>query len=545
MAPWEILTRRQIMLTFGGVMLAMFLASLDQTIVATAMPRIIADLYGFDRYTWVTTAYLLASTTVVPIVGRLSDIYGRKWFLTVGIIIFLIGSALSGLSQTMTQLIVLRGVQGIGGGVMMSIALVSIGDLFPPTERGKYQGILSGVFGLSSIIGPALGGFVTDTLSWHWVFYINLPLGIPVVFLFIRFFPHVRSSDQTHQIDYLGMMLLVLSVVPLLLALSWGGSQYPWMSVQVIGFIIFSMVMTVIFIAVESRVPEPIIPLSIFRNRIVSVSMVAIFFTGFAMFGTIIFVPLFFQGVLGASATNSGTFLTPMMLGVVFGAAVSGQALSRLGGHYHIQSVIGLVIMVAGMFLLTQMTPDTGYGSAVFSIVLLGVGLGSTFPLFTIAVQNAVDFKFMGVATSTTQFIRSVGGTMGLAVLGSIMANRFTATFAESVPTAVKDALPPGQLDVLGQNPQALVNPDTLGAVNNAFSQMGPEGAALAVQLLDAVRSALSGAITEVFMIGLVGTLIALAAVTAFLKEVPLEQGGHVLRSPGSEPEEDAAGEDI
>jgi EmrB/QacA subfamily drug resistance transporter len=529
-APWDVLTRHQKVLILGGVILALFLASLDQTIVSTAMPRIIADLGGFDRYTWVTTAYLLASTTVVPIVGRLSDMYGRKWFFTFGIIVFLVGSVLCGLSQTMTQIIVFRGLQGIGGGTMMANAFVSIGDLFPPAERGKYQGYMGGVFGLSSIIGPALGGFVTDALSWHWVFYINLPLGIPVVLLFMRFFPSVRPSGQAHRIDYLGGALLILTILPLLLALSWGGVQYAWGSVQVAGLLVFSGVMATAFLVVETRALEPIVPLGIFCNRIVSVSMAAIFLTGFTMFGAIVFIPLFFQGVLDASATNSGSFLTPMMLAVVVGGAISGEALSRFGGHYRIQSLIGLALMATGLFLLSRMTPETSYARAVFNTVLFGLGLGVTFPLFTIAVQNAVDYRVMGIATSTIQFIRSVGGTLGLAVLGSVMVGRFTIAFAETVPSAVKQALPPEQLTALGQNPQALVDPQALDSLEAAFVQMGPEGAALAGQLLEATHTALASAITEVFLIGLAATLIALA-VAAFLKEVPLARGGRARRS--------------
>jgi hypothetical protein len=262
----------------------------------------------------------------------------------------------------------------------------------------------------------------------------------------------------------------------------------------------------------------------------VSVSMAAIFLTGFTMFGAIVFIPLFFQGVLDASATNSGSFLTPMMLAVVVGGAISGEALSRFGGHYRIQSLIGLALMATGLFLLSRMTPEISYTRAVFNTVLLGLGLGITFPLFTIAVQNAVDYRLMGIATSTMQFIRSVGGTLGLAILGSVMAGRFTITFAEMVPSTVKQALPSEQLTALGENPQALVDPQALESLEAAFSQMGPEGTVLAGQLLEAIRTALASAITEVFLIGLTATLIALAVVV-FLKEVPLARSRRARRS--------------
>jgi EmrB/QacA subfamily drug resistance transporter len=301
------LTRRQIILSMAGVMLALFLASLQQTVLSTAMPQIIADLQGFDRYTWITTAYLMTSTVVVPVVGRLTDLYGRKWFYVLGVAIFVVGSALGGLSETMTQLIVARAVQGIGGGVLIANAFVVIGDLFPPAERGKYQGLLGATFGISSVIGPTLGGLVTDQLSWHWLFYLSILLGIPIVVLMVALFPDIRPAPGKHRIDYLGVATLVLAVVPLLLALSWAGVQYPWDSAQVIGSLVFSGLMTVLFLVIESRAEEPIIPLTIFRNWTVSVSILATFLTGFGMFGGIIFIPLFFQAVLGVNVNQKAT----------------------------------------------------------------------------------------------------------------------------------------------------------------------------------------------------------------------------------------------
>ena len=295
----------------SGVLLAMFLASLDQTVVVTAIPRIIADLDGFDRFTWVTTAYLLASTTVVPIVGKLSDMYGRKWFFVFGIAIFLVGSVLAGLSQNMTQLIIFRGVQGIGGGTIMANSLITVADLFPPEERGKYQGLLGSVFALSSLFGPTVGGFITDQLSWHWVFFINLPVGIPITALFIVLFPRVNPSKRERRMDITGIATLIFAVVPLLLALSWGGSQYDWVSAQILGLFGFASAMTLVFLANERRAYEPIMPLWIFSHPTVTISLIAVFLTGFAFFGIIVFVPLYFQGVLGSSPTDSGSFLDP------------------------------------------------------------------------------------------------------------------------------------------------------------------------------------------------------------------------------------------
>ena len=513
--------RRQVVFTMGGLMLALFLAALDQTVVSTAMPRIIADLGGFDRFTWVTTSYLVASTTAVPIVGRLSDLYGRKSFFLGGIVVFLLGSVLAGASQTMNQLIFFRAIQGIGGGSIMALSFASVGDLFPPAERGKYQGIVAGVFGLSSVIGPTLGGFITDNLSWNWVFYINVPMILVVIALFIRFFPNIRPERLAQRLDYAGMALLVLIIVPLLVGLSLGGVQYDWMSFQVLGILVFAAVMTAIFIAVEQRAAEPIMPLSIYSNRVVSVSLIAVFVTGFGMFGAIIFVPLFFQGVLGASATSSGSFLTPMMLSMVVAATLAGQTLSRFGGHYRIQGLIGIGIMGGGMALMSRMTADTSFAQAVASIVIMGLGLGITFPSFTISVQNAVPHNLLGVVTSATQFYRSVGGALGLAVLGSYMANRFAAKLSTSLSPEIRESLPADRLAEMENNPQALVNPDALASLKAGFADRGGEGAEILSDLLMTLRESLAGAISDVFVLGAVTLAVGFVA-TIFLKEVPL-----------------------
>ena len=517
--------RRQVVFTMGGLMLALFLAALDQTVVSTAMPRIIADLGGFDRFTWVTTSYLVASTTAVPIVGRLSDLYGRKAFFLGGIVVFLVGSVLAGASQTMNQLIFFRAIQGIGGGSMMALSFASVGDLFPPAERGKYQGIVAGVFGLSSVIGPTLGGFITDNLSWNWVFYINVPLGLAVIVLFIRFFPHIRPDRLARRLDYAGMALLVLIVVPLLVGLSLGGVQFEWLSLQVVGILLFAILMTVAFIAVERRADEPIMPLSIYSNRVVSISLVAVFITGFGMFGAIIFVPLFFQGVLGTSATSSGSFLTPMMLSMVVAATLAGQTLSRFGGHYRIQGLVGIAIMGGGMALMSRMTADTSFAQAVASIVIMGLGLGITFPSFTISVQNAVPHNLLGVVTSATQFYRSVGGALGLAVLGSYMANRFAAGLSDSLSPEIRRALPEEQLAEMSNNPQALVNPEALAGLKASLADRGEEGAEILSNLLVTLRESLAGAISDVFVLGAVTLAVGFVA-TIFLKEVPLRTRG-------------------
>lgn len=517
------LPRRQVLITLAGVMLAMFLGSLDQTIVGTAMPRIIADLGGFTHYTWVTTAYIITSAIAIPITGKLTDMYGRKWFYICGIVIFIAGSLLSGFSQTMMQIIIFRGFQGIGAGIMMANAFTVIGDLFPPSERGKYQGFISGVFGISSIIGPMLGGYITDSLSWHWVFFINIPLGVIIIVLFIFFFPHIRPDHLKHRIDFAGVVALILAVVPAMLALSWGGVDYPWVSAPIIGMLIFSAVMGIIFIVIEKRAEEPIIPLWLFKNRIVSLSLLIIFMTGIGMFGTIIFIPLFFQGVLGVSATTSGSFLIPMMLGMVMGGLISGQLLSRAGGHYRLQGIVGLAIMALGMVLLSRMTAETSYATAIMNIVLMGFGLGITMPLYTIAVQNAVPYKVLGVATSSTAFFRSIGGTLGLAVFGSVMNNRFASEFINNLPLAVKAIIPPERLTILAHNPQALVSVDAQVQLKILFDSLGVQGATFFEQILSTLRQALSSGLSEVFLIGF-GVVVIAFIVNFFLEEVPLSK---------------------
>ncbi len=511
-------------------MLAMFLSSLNQTIVSTGMPQIVSDLGGFTRYTWVTTAFLITSTVVVPVTGKLIDMYGRKSLYVIGISIFTAGALLSGLSQTMTQIIIFRGLQGIGAGIMMVNAFTVIGDLFPPAERGKYQGLMSGVFGLSSIIGPPLGGFITDNLSWHWLFYINVPLGIFIIVLFIAFFPNFQPDHLKRQVDYGGVTTLILAVVPAMVALSWGGVDYPWISIPIIAMFAFSAVMGVIFVIIESRVQEPILPLSLFRNRTVVISVLVLFLTGISMFGTIIFVPLFFQGVLGVSATTSGNFMIPMMLGIVVGSFCSGQILSRTGGHYRLQGIVGLTIMALGMALLSRMTVETSYTGAMVNIILAGFGVGATMPLYTIAVQNAVPYEVLGVATSSTVFFRSLGGSMGLAVFGSVMSNRFASDFANGLSPAVKAIISPERLASLAHNPQALVSVQAQAQLKGLFDSFGAQGTALFEQVLQALRHALNSALSEIFLVGL-GIIIVAFIVNLFIKEMPLRKQ-HTVAKP-------------
>src|SRR5258708_5730087 len=351
-------SRRETLLTMAGVLLVMLLASLDQTIVGTAMPRIIANLNGFDQYTWVTTAYLLTSTVMVPIYGKLSDIFGRKPIFLVGVVLFLAGSALSGASQSMTQLILFRGFQGIGAGALMPIAMTVVGDLFTARERGKWQGITGAVFGLSAILGPTLGGWIADNLSWRWVFYVNLPIGLIAMLVLIFLMPQLHAKNRNARIDYIGCLLIALGTVPMLLGFTWAGTTYPWLSLQILGLIIGGVVVLGLFVAyeiwLERRNASPIIEPTLFKNSIFSVSSLITVIFGMGLFGSISFIPLFVQGVQGSSATNSGVILMPLMLAAMATSIVSGLLVSRIG-KYKFLTIIGMVISVVGTYLLFRL----------------------------------------------------------------------------------------------------------------------------------------------------------------------------------------------
>jgi len=518
---FQALPRRQRILTFCGVILAMFLGSLDQTIISTAMPRIIADLGGFSHYTWVSSAYIIASAVVMPITGRLTDMYGRKSFYLLGLSLFFISSIACGMSGTMAQLIVSRALKGLGAGVMMATGFSVVGDLFPPAVRGKYMGIGGAVFGVSSIIGPTLGGFITDTLSWHWVFYFNIPLCVLIFFLFLLFFPDIRPARRGHRIDFPGILALVLTVVPAMLALTWGGIDYPWRSIQVQGLFVFSGLMLVCFVVNEHFSSEPIVPLRMFRGRIVVISLAVTLLTGFGMYGTVLFIPLYFQGVLGVTATTSGNFLTPMMLGMVAGSFVSGQLLSRTGGHYKVQAVAGLAVLTLGLLLLSTMRQETGFAWAVCYISLTGTGLGILTPLYTIAVQNAVPYDLLGLATSSTAFFRSIGGALGLGVMGSAMNTRFVSVFLGNLPEGLQTILPAQQLAEMARNPKVLVNPMGQAQLKSFLAQAG--NGSLFEPLMESLRASLESALSHVFFVGLL-VVAGAFVINLFLREIPLRE---------------------
>lgn len=513
-------SRQRLVLVIIGVLLGMLLSSLDQTIVGTALPRIVAELGGLDHYAWVVTAYLLASTVTIPIYGKLSDIYGRRPFFIIGMVIFLAGSALAGTSQNMTELIIYRGIQGLGAGGMMPIAMAIIGDVFPPAERGKWQGLIVAVFGLSSIVGPTLGGWITDNWGWRWVFYVNMPVGVIAILTAGLVLPGIVRRRQ-HTIDYLGAITLIAWSVPLLLAFSWAGTQYAWGSWQITGLFIFSAVMLVVFFWIETRAAEPIITPRLFKNSIFLVSVIAMFLVSAGMFGAILYLPLFIQGVLGDSATNSGVVLTPMMLGFMFSSIVGGQILSRTG-RYKILAICGFIVAAVGMFLLSRMVATTSEGEVVRNMIVTGLGIGVMMSLFTIVVQNAFPFRLLGEVTAGLTFFRSIGSTLGVAVMGTIVTNGFQTGFQNNLPETLKRVVPPAGLAQL-QNPQILLAPDAVAAIQHRFAAFGPQGAVLFQQLIHTMRISLSSAITDTFFLGFIVMVLGLFSVL-FLREIPLRK---------------------
>jgi EmrB/QacA subfamily drug resistance transporter len=520
--PGKGFTQREKLLTMAGVLLVMLLASLDQTIVDTAMPRIISDLHGFNYYTWVTTAYLLTSTVMVPIYGKLSDIFGRKSIFLVGVVLFLIGSAASGASQTMTQLIIFRAFQGLGAAALMPIAMAVIGDIFTPRERGRWQGVTGAVFGLSSVLGPAVGGWITDNASWRWVFYVNLPVGLVALLVLIFLMPSL-STPRTGKavIDYLGAMLLIVGTVPFLLAFTWAGSQYTWLSPQILSLFAAALVFLTAFIIYESRLErknaQPIIDPSLFKNRIFAVSVIIMTITGMGMFGCIIFLPLYSQGVLGISATNAGLRLIPLMGGLIFSSIISGQLVSRFGKYKWI-AFVGMAITVGGSLLLQQLNINSTTTELVIAMIVLGLGLGFSMSIYTVIVQNALPQK-IGQATSGLTFFRSIGGTVAVAAMGSVLNSTYAPAFHNALPAAAKTAL--GNSVSLFDNPNILLSADVQKQLQASLAHFGAGGHVLYNQLMEAVKIGLTAGIHNVFVLSTIIMCFAFVALF-FLKEIPL-----------------------
>jgi EmrB/QacA subfamily drug resistance transporter len=409
----------RVLAIYSGLMVTLLLAALDQTIVATALPKVVSDLGGITQYTWVFTAYMLGSTVTVPLYGKLGDVHGRKPLFIVAIVIFLVGSALCGAAQNMWQLVIFRAVQGIGAGGLFPLTLAMVAMIVPPRDRGRYQGLIGSVFAGASIVGPLVGGFIVDNASWRWIFYVNLPVGGLALAVILLTMPR-RAYKQEHSIDWLGAAVLAAGTTALLLGLVWAGNEYPWGSPEVIGALSVAAVLIVGFALIERGVPEPILPFNLLRNQTVASSVACMALVGAAMFGTISFVPLFVQGVIGTSATSSGVVLTPLILGAVVTSFISGQIVSRTG-RYRPNTLIGPVVLGAGMLLLWRMNIHTTNAEAARNMVIAGIGLGMMMQIFVLSVQNSVPRAAMGTATALTQFSRSIGATLGVTLLGVIV----------------------------------------------------------------------------------------------------------------------------
>lgn len=527
----EHLTQKKKLTIMIALMAAMFFAAINQTIVSTAMPRIIAILGGIEYYTWVITIYMLTSTIATVLVGKLSDIYGRKPFLLAGIVFFIIGAFLCGTSTTVFQLIAYRGIQGLGGGILMSATVTAVGDLFAPRERAKWTGIMMAVFGFSSVIGPTLGGFLVDHIAWKWIFWIFLPLGLVAFGMIWSMFPKT-ARKTTESIDYLGSILLTLMLISLLLGFSWAGTKYDWDSVQIIGLLAASIIFLVILLFVERKAKSPVLPLSLFKNSIVTISNSIGFLMNAGMMGAMMYLPFFVQGVLGISPTNSGFVNMPMSIAMIFLSTLSGRWISK-SGKYKRFAIAGMPFMVVGMLMMAFMN---NVGVAVAAMIVFGIGLGISMPVFTLTVQNAVAPTQLGVATATATLFRNLGGTIGIAVMGTVM----NSTMSSKLEAAVKAGQGPDLSQVDPEtaqqlssflNPQMLLDQPKLKELHATLpEQIQP----LFTHIIEMVRSVLSDSLTVVFLFGM-SLLVVAFVLVFFLKEIPLRSSNDMKAKAGTE----------
>jgi EmrB/QacA subfamily drug resistance transporter len=573
-----------------ALLLTLLLEALDQTIVGTALPKITAYLQGLDRYTWVVTAYLLASTTMIPIIGKISDQFGRKWLIVTGVVIFLAGSALSGAAQTMNELIAFRAIQGLGAGTGIALVFTVVGDIFPPAERAKWQGIFSSVYGFSSVVGPTVGGWLTDhgpllgnlvvnATRWRWVFYINIPIGIAALIVLMIYLPSNISTRSNalkgwaafRRIDFLGALLASSATICLLLGLTWGSDQiYAWNSVQVIAILVASVVLYAAFVISERFAAEPILPLDLFRNQVFAADSLLSLASGMVLLSLVIYLPFYLQGVLGESATNSGEVITPLTVSLTIGSMGAGFVIARIG-RYHLITLIGSIVLTIGVFLMTSMSATTPLLDATIFMIIAGVGLGMFFSVMTLAVQNALPRRRMGVGTGAMRYLSALGQTLGVAVAGTVVNNTIATELAKRLPASAARQLTPTGLQ-FATNTEVLVSPayrntvvstaksiaihdavakatahvppgpyhaQTVAAITQKVSaQVSHQVAHLLNQVFDALRLSLAVAIQHSF----VATLIFCAGVIVaaiFLKDVPLrktyDEGNAGMKQPDEE----------
>jgi EmrB/QacA subfamily drug resistance transporter len=484
-----------------GLALGMLLASLDQTVVGTSLPKIVGELGGMSLFSWLFTAYMLAETITIPIAGKMSDRFGRKPVFLAGMALFMSGSFLAGMSSSMEMLIICRFIQGLGGGALMPVAMATVADLYAPTERGKIQGMLGAVFAIATIIGPLMGGYIVDNMDWRWVFYVNLPVGVFAVLVASIKFPKLVNDDR-RPIDFPGMVALIGTLAPALLVITWGGSTYAWASAEIVGLIALSVLSLAAFLMIEKRASDPILPLYIFKEPIVSLASAGLFIMSLGMFGVISFLPLFLQAVIGMSASNSGELIIPMMGGVMITMILSGFLLKRTG--YKIWLLIGPPMAALGLFMLSTLHAGSSQTDAIIYLIITGAGLGAVMANFIVAAQNVVCKKDMGVVTSSISLFRSIGGTVGVAALGGLINGKMVEELGKNLAPGVLQTLPTTDANSVGQ----LLLMTTVPPI--------PE------PILEAIRLSLSNSITFAFFVGAIIVLLSLVA-SVLVRSVPLK----------------------
>lgn len=502
------------------VLMTMFFSSMNQTVVSTAIPTIVSELSGFEYYAWLFSAFMITSAVTVPIYGKLSDVYGRRPFYFFGLICFAIGSALAGLAQNMIWLIVARAIQGIGAGALMTMPNATIGDIFNPKERGKWMGVMSIVFGVSSIIGPTFGGFITEQLGWQWVFYVNLPFAFLAAIGVWFALPVVKVKDQV-KVDWVGSFLLIVGLLPIMIALTWIGEKYRWTDWQVLGLILFGIIIIAIFFFYERGLKHAIIELSFFKNRTFSIVVILSLLSQMAMFGTIMFLPLYIQGVVGLSVQDSGMVMTPLMLSFIVGSTLAGQQMTR-SGKYRGLAIIGAILMTIGLYLFNQMDINTNVMMVIINMTTFGLGVGALMPIMNVSVQNAFPYRQMGAVNANLQFSRSVAGVIAAPVFGSLLNLGFMRKYQEVEPTGILELDEEVRNTIYSMDPQQLITKEAQESVQEAFIQFGEYGSNIFHEWLEAIQVSLSSGMSTLFFVGLIFSILTLIFVF-FLPEAKLQ----------------------